>query len=38
MQDAAGNKVEGGRHFVYDLESGTSRLTAKASARAGAGR
>ena len=24
MQDAAGNKVEGGRHFVYDLESGTS--------------
>jgi lipopolysaccharide transport protein LptA len=39
MQDAAGNKVEGGRHFVYDLESGTSRLTAKANApRADAGR
>jgi len=32
MQDAAGNKVEGGRHFVYDLENGTSRLTAKAKA------
>ena len=32
MQDAAGNKVEGGRHFVYDLESGSSRLTAKADA------
>jgi lipopolysaccharide export system protein LptA len=35
MQDAAGNKVEGGRHFVYDLESGSSRLTA---AKADAGR
>jgi lipopolysaccharide export system protein LptA len=32
MQDAAGNKVEGGRHFVYDLETGVSRLTAKAAA------
>ena len=32
MEDSAGNKVEGGRHFVYDLESGTSRLTAKANA------
>jgi lipopolysaccharide export system protein LptA len=32
MADAAGNKVEGGRHFVYDLESGSSRLTAKAGA------
>jgi lipopolysaccharide transport protein LptA len=32
MQDAAGNKVEGGRHFIYDLENGTSRLTAKANA------
>jgi hypothetical protein len=31
MEDAAGNKVEGGRHFVYDLESGHSRLTAKAA-------
>jgi lipopolysaccharide export system protein LptA len=39
MQDAAGNKVEGGRHFVYDLETGVSRLTAKASApRTDAGR
>ena len=35
MQDAAGNKVEGGRHFVYDLESGSSRLTAAAKADAG---
>jgi lipopolysaccharide export system protein LptA len=32
MEDAAGNKVEGGRHFVYDLETGSSRLTAKAAA------
>jgi hypothetical protein len=32
MQDAAGNKVEGGRHFVYDLETGVSRLTAKSDA------
>jgi len=31
MQDGAGNKVEGGRHFVYDLESGSSRLTARAA-------
>jgi lipopolysaccharide export system protein LptA len=31
MEDTAGNKVEGGRHFVYDLENGTSRLTAKAA-------
>ncbi|HVR29691.1 MAG TPA: hypothetical protein VMS86_09160 [Thermoanaerobaculia bacterium] len=28
MTDGAGNKVEGGRHFVYDLETGSSRLTA----------
>jgi lipopolysaccharide export system protein LptA len=34
MEDTAGNKVEGGRHFVYDLESGSSRLTAKAKAAA----
>jgi lipopolysaccharide export system protein LptA len=33
MEDGAGNKVEGGRHFVYDLETGSSRLTAKAAAQ-----
>jgi lipopolysaccharide export system protein LptA len=31
MEDSAGNKVEGGRHFVYDLDRGSSRLTARAA-------